>query len=331
MNPSQAPYEALLVKHFSNALSLEEKEQLEAWLQQDPQNRQLLQQLQKVWKQTESYGNDVTPDVAAGWQQVQTTLGLEEPTAVKGKRDVFKMFSFTRVAVAILILAVSITWLYQYVSTPQMIELATRAQENKEVKLPDGSVIWLAQNSTLRYAKNLQTARQREVELSGEAFFDIAKKEDQPFVIEALETTTEVLGTSFNILARKEQEAVFVSVVTGKVRFSKENKKEELYLEPGMQGKYTRATEALQKLETENQNFLSWKTGALQFNNTTLQEVLTDLGRHYGVQFELQNKTLGTQRITTSFENEPLEDVLQVLQTLLDVQVVKDGNKYRVQ
>ena len=331
MEPSNQPYEALIVKHLSNSLSPEEKGELEHWLQKDPQNQQLLQELEAVWAKTESYGQQVTPDVAAGWHKVQSKMGLDEPlTATKGKTNVFPMFSATRVAAAIFILAVLTWFVYPYVNRPQMIEVAAGAKETKEVKLPDGSTIWLAQNSTLRYAKDLKTAKQREVELTGEAFFDIAKMKEKPFVIEALETQTEVLGTSFNIQARKEEKAVLVSVVTGKVRFSKGDRKEQLYLERGTQGIYTRATDKLQKTQRENQNFLSWKNGALQFNNTTLQEVLADLGRHYGVQFVIVKPHLGTQRMTTSFQNEPLEDVLAVLQTLLDVQIIKDGATYRV-
>ena len=332
MEPSQAPYEALIAKHLSRTLSPAEKVELEEWLSQDPQNQQLLQELETVWAQTEAYGQHVNPDVKKGWSRLEKRLLFEnEPEASKGKTNIFKMFSATRAAAAVLILAV-LTWLVvQYAGQPQMIEVATLANETKEVKLPDGSTIWLNENSTLRYAENLKTAKQRDVTLIGEAFFEVAKKREAPFIIEALETKTEVLGTSFNIQAMKGAESVSVSVVTGKVRFSKENKQEPLYLEPGTSGIYKRNQNQLLKTELENQNFLSWKTGQLQFNNTTLQEVLDNVGRHYSVQFVLQNQQLAAQRITTTFENEPLEDVLSVLQTLLDVQFVKDGTMYRVQ
>lgn len=332
MEPSQAPYEALIAKHLSNTLSPAEKEDLERWLSEDPQNSQLLQELESVWAQTGNYGQDVNPDVKEGWSRLESKLGLDKKhTVPKGKTNVFRLFSATRAVAAVLILAV-LSWLVvQYTSGAKMIEVAAMANETKEVKLPDGSTIWLNGNSTLRYAEDIKTAKQREVELTGEAFFEVAKNKERPFIIEALETKTEVLGTSFNIQARKDGKAVWVSVVTGKVRFSKGAKQEPLYLEPGTEGIYTRANDQLQKAQTESQNFLSWKTGQLQFNNTTLQEVLDDLGRHYGVQFELQNQQLADQRITTSFGNEPLEDVLSVLQTLLDVQIVKDGDTYRVQ
>ena len=332
MEPSQAPYESLIAKHLSHSLSPAEKEALERWLSEDPQNKQLLQELESVWAQTENYGQDVNPDVKEGWNKLESRLGLDKQQAIsKGKRDVFRLFTFTRAAAAVFVLAVLTWFVVQYISGPNMIEVATLTNETKEVKLPDGSTIWLNGNSTLRYAEDMKTAQQREVTLTGEAFFEVAKNKEKPFIIEALKTKTEVLGTSFNIQARKEAESVSVSVVTGKVRFSKGTKREPLYLEPGTEGIYTHANDQLQKAKTENQNFLSWKTGQLQFNNTTLQEVLDDLGRHYGVQFALKNKQLADQRITTSFENEPLEDVLSVLQTLLDVQIVKDGTTYRVQ
>ncbi|MGV3657750.1 MAG: FecR family protein [Chitinophagaceae bacterium] len=332
MEPSQAPYEALIAKHLSGTLSPAEKDELERWLAEDTQHQQLLQQLEAVWAQTGAYGTHVNPDIKKDWKKLESRLALENGhTTLKGKTKVFKMFSATRVAAAVLVVTVLSWFLYNSITQPQMIEVAALHGETKEVKLPDGSVIWLNENSSIRYPEDMNTAGQRKVSLAGEAFFEVTKKEGKPFIVAALETKTEVLGTSFNILARKEKETIIVSVVTGKVRFSKKEIKEQLYLEAGTAGIYTRTGHQLQKTETKNQNFLSWKSGQLQFNNTTLQEVLDDLGRHYGVQFVLQDQRLADKRITTSFGKEPLEEVLPVLQTLLDVQIVKDGNRYRVQ
>lgn len=240
------------------------------------------------------------------------------------------MPAFMKVAAAVLLLAVAGWLLYGKMQQQELVQIAAGVGEQKSVQLPDGSTIWLNQNSSIAYAKNMAHENERHVTLKGEAFFEVAKNKEKPFVIDALETKTEVVGTSFNIQAREGSQTVAITVVTGKVLFSGKKGNEQLTLEKGTAGIYTIASRSLQKQAIANSNALFWKTGQLQFNNAPLQQVLNDISQYYGVQFQLHDSTLANQRITTLFTNEKLEDMLPVLEMMLDVSFDKKGTTYHV-
>src|SRR5690606_9914983 len=98
----------------------------------------------------------------------------------------------------------------------------------KEVELPDGSVVWLNKGAKLSYLKGFKNFYDREVNLSGEAFFDVKPNAEKPFIIETANTATRVLGTSFNVKTNGEN--VAVSVFSGKVSFKELNQAKELLL-----------------------------------------------------------------------------------------------------
>src|SRR5688500_10383150 len=132
MNESREKYWNLMAKSFSGTLSQTESSELKNWLAEDEANRKLLQELETVWTETESYGQEVKHDVDAAWNSVATKLGLEQNApVVKGKPKVFHLARFTKIAAAVLILVVVGLGIYQSIQRPQLIEIATIANERK--------------------------------------------------------------------------------------------------------------------------------------------------------------------------------------------------------
>ncbi|MFD2162583.1 FecR family protein [Paradesertivirga mongoliensis] len=324
---TEEKYWNLMSRYLSNDLSIEETDELLAWLGDDPARADLLKELQQTWDATKNYPEDFHVDTKAGWQRLKASINVSEKIVELRPRNSMRWLS---IAASLILISVAVFFGYKSLNSSQLIEVATLKGQQKEVVLPDGSKVWLNENSLLTFNSDLNEAQSRNVELSGEAFFEVTRNPDVPFIIETAGTLTQVLGTSFNVRQNGEG-GTKVSVVTGKVSFKpSQNPGQELILLPGDAGLITREGYAA-KSKFENRNFLYWKDRELVFNNSTLSEVLKTLETSYRVRFELKDEELLEHRITTSFKDIPLDQAIQVLEAMLDLHVQKTDSAYVVE
>ena len=204
------------------------------------------------------------------------------------------------------------------------IEKVNNSNEAMKIGLSDGSVITLQPNSKLSYPETF-AADKREVYLSGEGFFDIAKNPDKPFLVYANEIVTKVLGTSFSIKAYDKDLDVVVKVVTGKVsvlsRRSKNedesvSKPEGLILYPNQMAVYARAPEKLTRSLIENPVLIksSHKVSSdFNFEATPITTVFETLEKGYGVSIVYDTEVLKNCTITAPLENETLYEKLDLI------------------
>lgn len=233
--------------------------------------------------------------------------------------------------IGVLVCAAFIAYIYYpaNIAAGPALTTVTALGERKMVKLDDGSVVWLNAASRLTYPGRF-TGGVREVALEGEAFFDIARNEDQPFVIKSGALKTTVLGTSFNIRAYREDKTMSVAVVTGKVRVS--SPEAELHLEPNQQAIFDKKRLKLdKKQEMSVSEMASWKEGMLRFRNTTFPEVATVLKRTRGADVRYDRRLENCPIIHADFdENDSLESILGTLMMAVNGSVEKtdDGGYY---
>lgn len=184
----------------------------------------------------------------------------------------------------------------------------TKWGQKLNITLADGTQIRLNSGSTITYPDRFEGAV-REVVLEGEAFFDVAKNPNKPFVIKSGEVLTTVLGTSFNINTYADSEQIAVTVATGKVKVaSQEN---EIHLGPNEQGVFDKKTKTISKKVTDITTFLNWKDGVIHFEDTSLASVAESLERWYGVTFVFENGNLRNCHVTATYSNELLSAVLE--------------------
>jgi ferric-dicitrate binding protein FerR (iron transport regulator) len=182
--------------------------------------------------------------------------------------------------------------------------------------LADGSLVYLNKNSNLTISKRFGR-KDRRVSLKGEAFFEIKRDENLPFIITTGNTKTQVFGTSFNIYS-DSSEQVRVSVVTGIVEFFTTNGKDRVKLVAGERGTYKPGIAGIIKENTTDRNFQAWNTGILYFNETPLPEAFRLLQKQYSRVFVFETKNEILPTLTTTFENLTLEAVLEELNLLLN-------------
>jgi ferric-dicitrate binding protein FerR (iron transport regulator) len=150
-----------------------------------------------------------------------------------------------------------------------------------EIFLPDGTHVWLNNASSLRYPTAF-TGTTRTVELTGEAYFDVARDASKPFQVSVNDLTVKVLGTGFNIMAYPDEDAVRTTLVQGKVVVK--NKERESVLHPGEQvaASPTGDWKVLPSVNTEE--ITDWKNGLFHFDHADLPTVLRQLARWYNVE-----------------------------------------------
>jgi len=196
------------------------------------------------------------------------------------------------------------------------------------IQLSDGTRIHLNSSSRLRYPDTFSELTAREVELEGEAFFEVQRDESKPFVVHSGNLKTTVLGTSFNIRAYHNLPSS-VALVTGKVTVSKEIADagaQEIVLEPGQGATLSLKEGKLSTFEFDNKEFLSWKEGVLYFHNANERTVVEKLERWYGVSVLLLNSPHKKWGYTGEFKNKSLKEVLMSMSFAMDFDYTIKGD-----
>ena len=198
-------------------------------------------------------------------------------------------------------------------------EVANTERPFKYVQLPDGSSVVLHHNSTLKYPQAF-TGQKREVYLTGEAFFEVTKNPEQPFLVYAEELVAKVHGTSFSIKAIADEKEITVAVKTGKVSVFSERASPTLLLTCNQRATFERAhakfvrsalkSPVLLNIPIENQEFT--------YSETPAAAVFDALAKAYGVNMVFDRNSLAHCSITATLGDEPLENKLKWLCTILE-------------
>jgi len=185
------------------------------------------------------------------------------------------------------------------------------ADANSMIMLPDSSSVLLSKGSRLGYAATMAEENERVVILDGQAFFDIRKNEQQPFVVHAGQLEVHVLGTAFNVKAIDREEQVTVTVRRGRVRVDEQQQPLETLL-PAQQLGYDVRRKTYKKQQVHSSAYLDWQhVGDLKFENISVKEACGVFERNFGVYFAFKDSHIGDYRFTTRFaSDEPMEKVL---------------------
>jgi transmembrane sensor len=204
-------------------------------------------------------------------------------------------------------------------------ETTPKAKSPSTIYLSDGSVVWLKGESRLEYPKSF-TGATREVTLTGEAFFDVAKDQEKPFIIHSGNLTTRVLGTSFNIKAYESDESQEIAVVTGKVsvsvKGSADNQVKEVVLLPKQKAIYSKKDNSLIESsdEEEVQAYSSVAKNKLDFNETSLKDIITVLNATHNVNISVARESMKNCIITADLTNESLEISIEILSKAINAE-----------
>lgn len=348
----------LIVRYLSDEMTAAEKEQFEHMIKAEPGKMEQFNAYQKIWDGVDQLAGRGKYDMDAEWSMLSEKINLEagavksggkinleaeemksggkinfeaEETKSNGKplRSRSLRTSILRIAAVLVIGLLGVAGWY---GGRQMLMYDRVAVETgtRKIELPDGSVLTLNSGSTVRYSTR-ESLSYRKVKLSGEAFFEVARDTSRPFIINAGPAQIEVLGTSFNVNAYPDNAAVEVTVSSGLVAMSaKQDRDNLIMLNKGNTGVYSKERSALNLIAAGDVNAVAWKTRVLEFNETSLKDVVAALNHTYQTNIVIENSELTDLTITVSFNNQELDAVLNVLASTLDLKIEIRGSKITI-
>lgn len=239
-------------------------------------------------------------------EQLRETLNFRSSR----KQTIFRKISvWGTAAIWALLIGCSITFLYLYYSSERIPASASYCQievplgAESKLLLPDSTVVFLNGGTTLKYDASLQHKINREVFLSGEAYFKVAKNVDKPFIVHTGDLSVKVLGTTFNVTSYSEDEEIKVSLVEGRVNvFTTSEKEKNVLLSPNQQAVYNKENKELSMKKVDASAQVAWTTGRLVFVNERLFDILKTIGKKYDIQMLIQSQKVYTEYFSGSID-----------------------------
>ena len=248
------------------------------------------------------------------FEKIQYRILLEE----KRKERQITFWSLYRQVAAVLIPLLAISALIYYYSFPQekfksqsWLEINVPVGARVEFLLPDSTSGWLNSGAMLKYPAEFSEHRQ--VELSGEAFFNVKHIEKSDFTVNVTDMKIKVLGTKFNVSAYNDDAVNEVVLKEGKVEINGNSIPFSQILKPGEKISYNHFKNTVVKTNVDPNEYMAWTKGYLVINNEPFVVAAKRLERWYGVDILIQEEALKKFRLKATFKEEPLEEVLRFI------------------
>jgi len=199
------------------------------------------------------------------------------------------------------------------------------------LQLSDGTFVHLNSGTTLKYPVKFITGENRQVFLDGEAFFDVAKDKNHPFIVNADELNVRVLGTHFNVSNYPEDTATDVVLVEGSVGMYESHTEfdaaKNTILKPGFKGSFNKGNAKILTKAVITDIYTSWIDGGLTFRNMTFKNIITKLERRYNVTIINKNEKLANEKFNASFKEESIENVMSYFNDIHGIQYTIKNNQ----
>ncbi len=322
--------EATLMAYINKELSDEHMGMVDHWLTLSDDNQEEMDKLKKIWDGSKLVAvTPVTVDTESALKNVLSQIDTSEEKVI----PIEKPTNFRRIflsAAAIMIALIGVVGLLNYINGSVEQMSLTASSGILESELPDGTSVSLNENATLKYQSEF-SSNERRVALEGEAFFDVERNEEKPFIIDLHhESYVKVLGTSFNIDADDKKEFTTVYVKSGKVEFGTE--KDQVTLNAGETGVMNNLTGEVERRvnESEEMKSIYWKTQELDFDDIKLSETIEILEDVFEVKIDLNCIEKGDDRLVSHHKDETLDEILNVIATVLDLDLIQTRVSYQL-
>jgi transmembrane sensor len=291
---------------------------LKEYPQQSDNVRQAKRLVSKIRVENETIGQETKNRI---WKAIKTQAAQPGPVVqIRSRRWLIG------VAAAVLIVAASAVF-FQLNAPSDIMVIQTAFGEKRTINLPDESVVVLNAASKIEFKKDWTANAPREVWIRGEAYFNVVHKNKtgtpvQPFerfIVHLKNMDVEVLGTTFTVNTRRNEEQVVLQ--TGSVKVNLKNNAKEVYLRPGEMVQYHKEDSTLSKETTNASDHALWKDSQLKFNNTSLNEVIQLMEDSYGYKVIIADSSLLDRKITGTLSSENESVLFKALETMLDVKI----------
>jgi transmembrane sensor len=324
--------EEIYLRHL-NGEQLDEKEitRIRKWIAKHDRHKNYLERLYNATKAKTLSEQLKSVDVDKNWNRFRNSITLKTMEEIDQPYTRKARLTFLRIAAAILFLAVTAAVIYLVISKPDYsIQQVSSVNQHIEIRLSDGSIVLLNTGSVLDFSRELHPKR-REVELTGEAYFNIARNEKAPFCVSLDRLTVQVLGTSFNIKETGNGNTV-VSVLAGKVAFYENNNTDNsIQLIAGQKGTFNVSTGKFSKETLDPDSTFFWDQAKLNFKHQSLDTVFIELEKAFHKKFVIADKNMLRNKFTSDCEGADLDEILDEMSILYNIQYNIKGDTVYIQ
>lgn len=194
------------------------------------------------------------------------------------------------------------------------------------VVLPDGTRVSLGTRTSFSYDSQYGKS-ERIVRLEGEAYFEVAKEKDKPFIVKTKEQSIEALGTKFNVSAYPTDSLLTTTLLEGSVLLATQDLPHPTVLKPNEQFVYNKKTQSARLRQVDANRFVSWTTGYYYFPEQSLDMILYRLSHVYGVQFTVKSEALNHRRFTgTFYRGQSIKDIMEIIHLSIPIRYTIDDH-----
>lgn len=319
----------IIAKYLANECTESENTKLNNWINEDIENEIEFSEIKNDWEILNLTNTMKEINVDNAWERLKNRIEEDKDIiTIKEKGRTFQLSGYMKYA-ALFLMLIGIgfitTKVYNRVSHSNMIEYMASNNSGNKVILSDGTRVFLNKESKLTYPKQFNTT-ERKVQLAGEAYFDVEKNPEKPFIIEVKNAEIKVLGTSFNVNTNLPDHQIEVFVETGLVQLTKINGNEEsILISPGDLGIVSR--KSIEKHKNTDENVLAWKTKHLVFKEENLNNVINVLNKVYNSNITCNDQSVLNLRFTSTFKNQDVDSILSVICLAFDLKTEEKDNQ----
>ncbi|MGL5317818.1 MAG: FecR family protein [Bacteroidales bacterium] len=292
--------EEIISKYLNHVATEQELALLEAWMNESPENKEMVLRLKNEF---------VLSSLMDRFEGVADEVQERPLDIKKAKRISFRPFlKYASIVVGAGLFTLSALRYMENHKEPVYQMLTVEEGERAKIVLADGSEIWLNSNTQISYPDNFNRVN-RDIKLSGEAYFKVAKNQELPFVINTQNIEVEVVGTEFNVRSYEDDATIDVQVVEGKVLVREEDVDQQSHLLTANEMITYDKLNASFNEESFDAEVENWREGKYIFKHKTLKEIARQLERIYAVEFIINDTALlddvyyGEINVKDSIEN----------------------------
>lgn len=320
----------LMLACFGQQISPEESEELYAWVEASPDNKAFFSQMHEVWVATQMDSSRSEYDAERAYRRFR-----QKARQYGNRRNNRRRFALAWQwvsAFAVMVLAVLCSYhrgekQIRDAFTDIVIEAPFSSQSH--ILLPDSTEVWMNAGSRLTYSQGFGL-QDRNIEMSGECYFSVAKDASKPFVVTTPTLQVRVLGTKFNFRSYPDDGEAVVSLEEGSVSLKNLlSEGAEHLLSPNQKAILDNRTGRLQIKAAQPDNHSAWVQGRLFFNDELLVDIVKELHRNYDVRIDIVSDSLLTQRFYGGFDRRDLsiDEILDRFAATGNIHYRKEGNK----
>lgn len=343
------PEKLALVNYLTGDFSKTDSIVLNKWIERSENNRILFDEFVDIWQASSYKKIDRQINIDKAWNEINSQMQTNKTRRISSWKEIARI-----AAVFIIALFLGGTGYYfinkNSVSKfeSQYVEYVSPLGSRSFVQLSDGSKVWLNSGSTLKYKSSYGTDN-RDLLLTGEAFFEVEKNKNLPFVVKTSEINVTALGTKFNVKAYSEEKTIETTLLEGSVKLESTtvNLNQNVILKPKEKAVFTKKNQSINlisaqqndeqeaaktktkpKLEIlksiEPEPIVSWKDKRWVIANEKLGGLAVKLERRFNVNFIFDNEVLKEYSFGGTLEDESLEQIMKAIQLTSPIKYIID-------